>query len=74
MKFLGQPYYVGLLSAAALHGAAHHQPQEFQVVTNKQFRPAVLVGQFGETRNWSYWGRPAYTALPPASTTVFGSQ
>ncbi len=41
MKFCGQPYYVGLLSAAALHGAAHHQPQEFQVVTNRQLRPAV---------------------------------
>lgn len=41
MRFSGQPYYVGLLSAAALHGAAHHQPQEFQVVTNKQLRPAV---------------------------------
>lgn len=38
MEFLGQPYYVGLLSAAALHGAAHQQPQEFQVVTNKQVR------------------------------------
>lgn len=41
MKFCRQPYYVGLLSAAALHGAAHHQPQEFQVVTNEQLRPAV---------------------------------
>lgn len=41
MKFCGQPYYVGLLSAAALHGAAHHQPQEFQVVTNKQLRPTT---------------------------------
>lgn len=41
MKFHGQPYYVGLLSAAALHGAAHHQPQEFQVVTNEQVRPAI---------------------------------
>ncbi len=41
MKFYGQPYYVGLLSAAALHGAAHHQPQEFQIVTNEQVRPAV---------------------------------
>ena len=38
MKFLRHPYYVGLLSAAALHGAAHHQPQEFQVVTDKQLR------------------------------------
>jgi len=29
MRFHGQPYYVGLLSAAALHGAAAQQPQEF---------------------------------------------
>ena len=28
MAFVEQPYYVGLLSAAALHGAAHHQAQE----------------------------------------------
>jgi predicted transcriptional regulator of viral defense system len=33
MKFIGKPYYVGLLSAAALYGAAHQQPQEFFVVT-----------------------------------------
>lgn len=33
MRHLGKPYYVGVLSAAGLHGAAHHQPQEFQVVT-----------------------------------------
>ncbi len=44
MKFLGQPYYVGLLSAAALHGPAHQQPQEFQVVTNKQLR-SMNVGR-----------------------------
>jgi len=41
MKFHRRPYYVGLLSAAALHGAAHEQPQEFQVVTQGQLRPAV---------------------------------
>jgi predicted transcriptional regulator of viral defense system len=41
MRFHGQPYYVGLLSAAALHGAAHQQPQEFQIVTSEQLRPAV---------------------------------
>jgi predicted transcriptional regulator of viral defense system len=33
MQFLQRPYYVGLLSAAAYHGAAHQQPQEFFVVT-----------------------------------------
>lgn len=36
MKFVDKPYYVGLLSAAALYGAAHQQPQEFFVVTNSK--------------------------------------
>ena len=33
MRHLGRPYYVGLLSAAAIHGSAHQAPQEFQVFT-----------------------------------------
>jgi len=33
MKFLGKNYYVGLLSAAALHGAAHQQPITYFVVS-----------------------------------------
>jgi hypothetical protein len=41
MNFHGRPYYVGVLSAAALYGAAHQQPQEFQVVTDKALRPTV---------------------------------
>jgi len=36
MQYIGKPYYVGLLSAAALHGAAHQQPQEFFVVTTSK--------------------------------------
>jgi len=32
MQFMGLQYYVGLLTAAAIHGAAHQQPQEFHVV------------------------------------------
>ena len=40
MRFVGQPYYVGLLSAAALHGAAHQQPMVFQVITDRATRPA----------------------------------
>lgn len=32
MAFIGQPYYVGVLSAAATYGAAHQRPQEYQVV------------------------------------------
>ncbi len=34
MKYLGRPYYVGLLNAAAFYGAAHQSPQEFFVFTN----------------------------------------
>jgi predicted transcriptional regulator of viral defense system len=33
MKHIGKPYYVALLSAAALHGAAHQQPQAFFIMT-----------------------------------------
>jgi len=36
MNHAGKPYYVGLLSAAAFYGSAHHQPQEFFVVTNSK--------------------------------------
>jgi predicted transcriptional regulator of viral defense system len=38
MEYIGQPFYVGLLSAAVLHGAAHQQPQQFQVVTTRPLR------------------------------------
>lgn len=38
MKAMERPYYVGLLSAAALHGASHQQPQEFQVFTDRPVR------------------------------------
>jgi predicted transcriptional regulator of viral defense system len=38
MAYLHRPYYVGLLSAAALHGAAHQQPQVFQVVVRHSAR------------------------------------
>lgn len=33
MKFLNRDYYVGLLNAAAYHGAAHQQPQSYSVIT-----------------------------------------
>ncbi len=35
MEALNRDYYVGLFSAAALHGAGHQQPMEFQVITEK---------------------------------------
>ena len=33
MFYLKKPYYVSLLSAAELHGAAHQRPQKFSVTT-----------------------------------------
>ncbi|HEY8368233.1 MAG TPA: type IV toxin-antitoxin system AbiEi family antitoxin [Thermodesulfobacteriota bacterium] len=40
MDFIGRPYYVGLLTAAMIHGAAHQSPQEFQVITSGPLRTA----------------------------------
>lgn len=43
MEAMGKPYYVGLLSAAEIHGAAHHRPQEFQVILpSKVIRPRPI--------------------------------
>ena len=39
MRHLGYIYHVGILTAAALHGAAHQQPMVFQVVADRAARP-----------------------------------
>lgn len=44
MAARGLVYYVGLLSAAELHGAAHHRPQQFQVMVERP-RPSIACGQ-----------------------------
>jgi predicted transcriptional regulator of viral defense system len=46
MDYLETVYYVGLLSAAEYHGAAHHRPQVFQVVTVQSRRP-IRCGKVG---------------------------
>ncbi len=43
MEHRNTSYYMGLLSAAQYHGAAHHRPQEFQVMV-KRNRPAIICG------------------------------
>ena len=54
MKRLNLPYYVGLLSAAQFHGAAHPRPQEFQVFLAKNRRSiqcgALRVAFLARTR------------------------
>jgi len=44
MKHLGRPFYVGGLSAAEYHGAAHQRPQQYQVVANRPLRAITLRG------------------------------
>lgn len=45
MRYLERTYYVGLLSAAALYGAAHQRPQEFFVMIKlPQIRPTEKKG------------------------------
>jgi predicted transcriptional regulator of viral defense system len=44
MQVWGEPYYVGLLSAAERHGAAHQRPQATQVMVRKN-RQAISCGQ-----------------------------
>ena len=61
MRFLSQPYYVGILSAAAIHGAAHQQPMLFQVVTDRPTRPA----RAGRVRIGFHMGRHIETAPHP---------
>lgn len=41
MERLGLDYYAALMTAAQYHGAAHHRPQEFQVMLVKARRPLV---------------------------------
>jgi len=60
MKYLDKRYYVGLLSAAQLHGAAHQQPQEFFVITELPslrdiFKNGIKIN-FSVKRNWSESG------------------
>jgi predicted transcriptional regulator of viral defense system len=42
MAHLDRGYYLALLTAAALHGAAHQAPQSFQVVTDKHVQDREL--------------------------------
>ncbi len=46
MGHLGRDYYAGFLSAAEIHGAAHHRPQVFQVMVDRPVRDRA----FGRVR------------------------
>lgn len=63
MMHLRTPYYVGLLSAAQYHGAAHQRPQELQVLVPKN-RRSIVCGQVRVT----FIARKSLSSVP--TTTV----
>jgi predicted transcriptional regulator of viral defense system len=65
MKDLCRPYYVGLLTAAAQHGAAHQSPQTFQVLTTEPMRP-VRAARLGI--NFYVWNRTEITPVIEVNT------
>ena len=64
MRHLDHRYYVALLSAAALHGAAHQAPQVFQVMANAR----VLDRTLGRVRLRFY--SSGHIADTPTETIV----
>lgn len=65
MRHLDRRYYVGLLSAAELHGAAHQRPQVFQVMVE---RP-LSARRNGRTR-LSFHVRSRLTGVPTQRVTT----
>ena len=61
MTYLDKPYYVCMLSAAELLGAAHQRPQQFSVMTT--FPKRRIVSTRNVTINWYYRDRFPKEAL-----------
>lgn len=51
MTYVGKPYYVGLLSAAAMYGAAHQRPVQTQVMT---VEPRTKASDKNPLLDWHY--------------------
>ncbi len=66
MGFLGHPYYVGFLSAAAIHGASHQAVMVFQVATPAVLRDrAIGAGQMRFIRRSAVPRRSVFDHLVP---------
>ena len=56
MNYVDKSYYLGLLSAAAIHGAAHQRPQEYHVITTAPERTissaGIRIKFFVKSGNW----------------------
>ena len=51
MEYLGKPYYVGLLSAAAIYGASHQRTMITQIVTTG---PRTRTSNRNSLLDWNY--------------------
>ena len=51
MAYVGKPYYIGLLSAAAMYGAAHQRPMLTQVMTAE---PRIKASGKNPLLEWHY--------------------
>ncbi len=60
MKYLQKKYYVGLFSAAMLHGAAHQQPQEYYIVLKapkpRDIKKGEFIINFSEKKKFPVYG------------------
>lgn len=69
MRQLGRAYYVALMSAAEVHGAAHHAPQVFQVMVDRPLEDRDL----GRTRLRFFTGRHVASAPVDSRNTPTGT-
>lgn len=66
MAYQKTDYYVALLSAAEVHGAAHQRPQEFQVMSARQLRPIQVESQrISFYRKWNLSETPVVQSKVP---------
>lgn len=74
MRSLDLPFYIGLLSAASLHGAAHQQVQQLQIVVPRQERPLGVAGlsiRFFQKQDFistALQSRKGHSGMLPVST------
>jgi predicted transcriptional regulator of viral defense system len=69
MRVLGRKYYVALLSAAELYGAAHQRPQTFQVMVDR----AVADRDIGRARLRFYVNKQAASATVELRNSATGT-
>jgi len=65
MVHIKRPFYIGLLSAAAIHGAAHQQPQQFHVVTTGPLRRLQV-----KSLSVRFFSKRTFAETPVVSTKV----